>query len=397
MAKHSLYREGKRLSTHSTDVNALQAALADYERTKGKTYRIDPPGIDYDFSKLLTPVVLPKPTEPKPTDPVVSKPGKKWNPGHYLGANAFGFPKNDYGRREVYDLAKDQLFKGGVMRLTWGMLEQEQGKYDFSQIDKDVAYVKSIGKKLILELWWEGYKLERQGDFSDVRYFPDYIIARPDSIKLSGGYYSINLDDPWLMDRFIALTGALAARYDKEPTVEMLAINETAHERGIEWPRAIPIIAKQWPTTNVVLYMNWIESPELASEVMAILAANKIGVGGPDTLPPESEGGRYSEDMGSRALRGAGVDAIFQDGPQHGSGDFGSVDYRGRVPIAYGYQAIHNIPPATLIKYQMNTLKVTHSIWAVDHEQTQELNFYDGVLPAVKSVSGRTVTTNPYP
>jgi hypothetical protein len=319
---------------------------------------------------------------------------KKWTPGHYLSANAFGFAKNDWGRRQTYDLAKNPLFKGGLIRLAWGALEPQKDRYDFSQIDKDLAYVKSIGKKLIIEVWWEGYKPESVGQGGD-RYFPDYIVAIPDSIKESGGYWSINLDDPYLMDRFIALCAALAARYDNDPAVELFAINETAHETGREWPRAVPLIASKWKHTNVVLYMNWIDGADLARTVMATLAANSAGVGGPDTLPPESEGGRFGEDMGSRALRGVGRDAIYQDSPEHGYGDFGSTDYRGRVPVAYNYQAIHGIPPSTLIKYQLDTLKATHIIWGVDHEQKPALNYYDGILPIVQGVNGKTETACP--
>jgi hypothetical protein len=344
----------------------------------------------------VAPAPTPSPTPtPQPTETGSASAGvHKWTPGHYVSANAFGFPKNDWGRQQTYDLTKQYpQFAGGLVRFAWGQLEQQQGRYDFSQIDKDLAYVKSIGKKLIIEIWWEGYKLESVGQAGD-RYFPDYILARSGSVQESGGYYSINLDDPWLMDRFIALCAALAARYDADPAVEMFAINETAHEPGYQWPRAIPLIARQWKQTSVVLYMNWI-AHDLPKLVMDTLAANAVGVGAPDTLPPESDGGRYGEDMGSRALRGAGVQPVYQDNPQYGSADFGTTDYRGRIPVAYNFQAIHSIPPSTLIKYQMNTLKVTHSIWAVDHEQTPALNFYDGILPAVQSISFKTVTACP--
>jgi len=314
---------------------------------------------------------------------------RKWNPGHYVRANALGFPENDATRQSVYDLTRNNpLFKGGLITVTWGEVEPIEGQYDFSQIDKDLAYLKSMGKMLIIEVWWQKY-----GGDVNARYFPQYIIDAGGigSIPSQNEHHVLINEQQWA-DRYIALQRALAARYDGDPGVEQVVITETASTSAYEFKYIVPAVAAFWSKTAVVLYMNWVDTPELARDLMAICAQNAVGVGGPDILPPKPIS-PTGEDNGSRALRGVGRDSLYSDGTN--IGDFGSIDYRGRIPVSYSYEALFNIPPSALIGYAMNTLKATHIVWGVNNSLPAGQDWPTGVLPTVQSVSGLTSTAMP--
>jgi hypothetical protein len=311
---------------------------------------------------------------------------KKWHPGHYVRADAQAFPKSDQQRFEVYDRIRDKpLFQGGLILCTWGMLEPEQDKYDFSQIDKDLAYLKAMGKRLIIEVWWMKYD---EGASFD--YFPKYVVDEGGVKIRSNGNPVVRVDETRWMDRLVKLYQALATRYDSDPAVEQLIISETCLTPADEFRRAIPAIAAAWPQTPVILYLNWIESPQLGRELAAICGRYGVGLGGPDIIPPSPKGGPESETHGARLLRGAGKDT---------SGDWGSTDYRGRIPVSYSYEAYREGgPPAGLIGYALDVLKTTHIVWGVyDVHPGYIAPGWDwpAVLAAVKSVNGRITTGVP--
>jgi hypothetical protein len=280
------------------------------------------------------------------------------------------------------------LIKGALMTVPWGSVETSQGVYDFSQIDKDLAYLKAMGKRLILEVWWMNYwnTLPSAPQSGGVYWLPDYMISNGCAAAAtysSGVGYTVQLHQQACMDRLIALFQALAQRYNSDPNIEQIIITEPSVPYAsydsnaflTQFQRLVAAIPAAWPNTSRAFYMNWFDQP---GTMAASAAQNGVGLGGPDTLPPPPIG--PWEDDGSQALRGAG-------------GKYGTVDYRGRIPVSYSYEALYSIAPASLMSYALGTLKVTHMAWAANDNLASNLNWDTGVIPAITAVNGQVGST----
>lgn len=311
--------------------------------------------------------------------------GKKWHPGNYMHVNEQIFTTTDSTRFAWYDRIKSEpLIKGAAIVAPWGVLEHQKGVYDFSQIDKDLAYLKGMNKRLIIEVWWMDYwHALPTVPQSGIGWLPDYIISNGCAIGGTNGGYTVQLHKQECMDPLIALFQALGKRYNADSSVEQIIITEPsfayptwdANLFYTQFQRLIPAVAAAWPNTSVAFYMNWFAQP---GGMAAINANNGVGIGGPDILPPSPIA--PSEDDGSRALRGAG-------------GNYGTVDYRGRIPVSYAYEAIYSLAPTVLIDYALNTLKATHIEWSATDGLSSQLNWDTGVMPVIKAKNGQVGST----
>jgi len=311
----------------------------------------------------------------------------KWHPGHYVRPSEQAFAYQDAARFAAYDRIRSNAnFKGGLLTVPWGVVEPKQGVYDFTQIDKDLAYLRSMGKQLIIEIWWMDY----WHSFTSARgagWIPDYMIdngcavaATWDSGATAGVGYTIQLHKQECMDPLIALFQALAARYNSNPNLEQVIITEPSTPYAswdptgylTQFKRLVAAVGTSWPNTSSVFYMNWFRQP---GEMMSALAAAGVGVGGPDVLPPPKQ-----EDDGSQALRGAG-------------GNFGTTDYRGRIPVSYSYETCCSVTPSALYDYAVNTLRTTHMAWTPTDSQSADMNWSTGVVPLVNARKGQVGST----
>jgi hypothetical protein len=156
--------------------------------------------------------------------PAPSAMARKWHPGHYLRANAQAFTFNRDARNAIWDRVRDEpLVKGGLLTVPWGTVEMNRGVYDFTEIDADVATMKAMGKKLIIEVWWMNYwhsiPSTPQGPQG---WLPDYVIATDCAAPtVRNGTpepgYTVKLNRAGCMDPLIELYRALGRRYDDEP------------------------------------------------------------------------------------------------------------------------------------------------------------------------------------
>jgi hypothetical protein len=256
--------------------------------------------------------------------------------------------------------------------------------YDFSAIDTELNYLKGMGKQLIVEIWGTNYwhatpTTPQRGN----RYVPDYLIDEGLVVGLEHGEedggYTAAWSNPRTMDYFIPLARALCERYNNEPGIEQFVFGETAVDGASEFRRLIQPAATACSKTPTVLHMNYVDNPELARELVALGARYGMGVGGPDILPPKPIS-PFGEDHASLVLRGAGV---AQTGGY--TGDYGTIDYRGVIPVSFQYQGIHEITPAELIDYALNTQRVTHLTWTAIDYMSSEMNWSTGILPTVRA------------
>jgi hypothetical protein len=303
---------------------------------------------------------------------------------------------------------------GGVRRYYWAQLEPSPGVYDFSLIESDLNYLKSMPtpKRLVIQVYDRDYKKS-----TPVGIVPNYLL---EDARYGGKYgwyvdngsrwygvapaksgYVARIWDPVVMDRWIALFRAIAARFDNEPYFEAVTGNETTpgmqgklppdfskEKLATEIKRWISEVVPAFPRTNVVVYMNFL-SGELA-DVMEYCYHHRCAAGDVDTVPlreysPTSQG----PTEGQRVIMG------LDGGPS----------YAGRMPVMLMASSASltgregpNSPDA-IYKYAMERLGVTHMFWVRQPTETdtasQKYSWNHGILPVIRANKGRINTACP--
>lgn len=320
-----------------------------------------------------------EPTNPTETQLI------KWHPGHYgLSLTPYNTTKIDWIHNDWSAILKsDDRFVGVNAFYSWYNLEpKKQGEYDFSAIDNDIAWINKNfpGKKLIIEIWTRDFSkktylptVPQNPNEQDTK-IPDYIISGDydNSQGVAGATYNSNgriaaFWAPPVLARLQALDSALAARYDKNPTVEMIKYDEysppapSKDAPQLEWSLNSMIeswkvfhmsMSKNWQNTNKILMANWPSdttgNPD--KTLIYFLQSIKLGIGGPDILPPKDKDSP-GETWGAMLLTGRGD-------------IYGNIDYRGTIPVAYEAEnPSWSINVADIEAYTYNTLQATHVGW----------------------------------
>lgn len=317
--------------------------------------------------KLVTGPVVP------PVIPPVIPPGgkaMKFNPGFGVRPDNLGYSYNSADRRDAFmQVCNDTNISLLLISVPWGSIEPKEGVYDFAPIDSDLAVAKQCGKRLIIEPWYQKYG-QPSDDGRDTRHFPQYIIDGGGVARMANGENHVKINEARWAERFYELYKALAARYDTDPNVEQVVITETASTSSpgsdskylLAFAPRVQALFKQ---TVVVAYPNWVDTPEQARDLLTILAANGMGVGAPDIIGPP---GMNYEDHSSKALRGVGVSSYWGGViPRAGeeTGDFGRVDYRGKLVVSYQFQGMNTVGADRIIDYAINELRATHLIFSM--------------------------------
>jgi hypothetical protein len=198
--------------------------------------------------------------------------------------------------------------EGVQVVYNWKSLEPAQGRYDFSQIETDLAFLEKRGKRLFVQL---------QDRFFDIgaRNVPRYLLEEP----VYGGGLAPQRDNPgegqpeghgWVAmqwnpavrARFQALLSALAKQFDGrvyginlpesavdiDPKVDSTGFDcDTYFDAEIENIRhARQVFQKSF----VVQYVNfwpceWEDDRRYMSRTFASAQEHRIGLGGPDIIP----------------------------------------------------------------------------------------------------------------
>jgi hypothetical protein len=205
-------------------------------------------------------------------------------------------------------------FEGAQVKYMWRRLERKQGEYDFSEIEHDLAFLKSKGKKLFIQIQ----------DSS----FDDAIMPIPPYLREEGAYhggadrqYEITGDDetharpagwvarrwdPAVRERFANLLAALGKQFDGR--IEGINLPETAvdfGETGKLYPAGftptlyrdgvlanMEALRKAFPQSVTIQYANFMPGDGAGRKEGSFLRAVyrratelHVGVGGPDLLP----------------------------------------------------------------------------------------------------------------
>ena len=191
---------------------------------------------------------------------------------------------------------------------SWKSLETSKGRYDFSQIERDLAYLESLNRKLFIQV---------QDRFFDVRHrnVPAYLLQEPNY----GGGLAAQSDNPgenqpeghgWVTqqwnpavrDRFQKLLTALAQKFDgrvwginlPESAADIDRKRDTTGFTCDRYFEAtlenIAHARKVFAKSHVVQYMNfwpceWENDRKYMSRAFEFASRNRIGLGGPDIVP----------------------------------------------------------------------------------------------------------------
>jgi hypothetical protein len=306
----------------------------------------------------------------------------KWHPGHYM--LIFRDSSHDaVMNRYIPEICKESALQGLQLKLNWNQLEKGEGEYDFSRVDDMYDALASCGKYLVLQV--------QVGDFttSDPSVFaPSYLLTNPaydgGVARTKNGYIARIWEEP-VMDRKIALSKALAARYDNRPYFEGIILAETATSQVqdgygfsgtayiTELKRAITEMVASWKSTNVIVFSNYMQDTSDAQfiDFVKFLRANRSTVGGPDTLPPP-----HSSTLGERVYRG----------------ELGGVDMRGQMPAMFAVQTPElggkegTFTPKQLYDHCVNTNRCSHMFWIRNMSNGGAEQKWDtGILPYLRT------------
>jgi hypothetical protein len=192
------------------------------------------------------------------------------------------------GNARIETLLQQPFITGLSVIYNWPELEPHLGQYDFSAIERDLAYVRRFNKTLMI--------MVRDKSFANNPLMPvppelaDYVVG--DSQR---GYIAKRWEAP-VNEAFRNLILALGARFNQTPGFRGFKTSETAP--GLRLPSGtqrayirnlsavIASMGRAFPDKETYFYMNWGPGGIAAMTAWANAAqASGVGLGGPDIHP----------------------------------------------------------------------------------------------------------------
>jgi hypothetical protein len=202
-----------------------------------------------------------------------------------------------------------RAFEGAQLKYTWKELEPEKDKYDFSNLQKDLDFLTSKGKRLFIQLQDASFDVARINVprylLEDKQYNGGAAKQLDDAGTAPIGWVSRRWD-PAVQARMQKLFAALGQRFDG--AIEGINLGETAigfGESGKQYPSGftpeqykngtlanMKALKRAFPKSTCIQYANfmpgeflpWTDHSYLRSVYQCAREAG-IGVGGPDLLP----------------------------------------------------------------------------------------------------------------
>nr|WP_242447346.1 beta-galactosidase [Nitrosomonas supralitoralis] len=231
--------------------------------------------------------------------------GVKWHPGHYYTIQNWANDDPIYMAKVYKELKATPALRGMQMRFLWGWIEKSQGVYDFSIIDKHLAKLTAMNKRLVIQVQTKSFD-------DDWKLIPDYLKAP----KYEGGAFkysdygpitsndgsryghNIKLWNPNVRDRLIALYRALGKRYNSHPNVEGIGMIETAMGQAVKplttaqtdkWFDNLIIVQQRmrdfFPNTMTIQEINY--PRDYLKQITTAMVKMGGALGCPDVYPDE--------------------------------------------------------------------------------------------------------------
>ncbi|PSJ15986.1 glycoside hydrolase, partial [Nitrosomonas supralitoralis] len=96
--------------------------------------------------------------------------GIKWHPGHYYTIQNWANDDPIYMAKVYKELKATPALRGMQMRFLWGWLEKSPGVYNFSIIDKHLAELTKMGKRMVIQVQTKSFD-------ADWKLIPNYLKA----------------------------------------------------------------------------------------------------------------------------------------------------------------------------------------------------------------------------
>lgn len=220
-----------------------------------------------------------------------------FHPGFYLSVGQ----SNDSPSAAFGVLTTLPEFVGGKRIYRWRDLEPTEGNYNFSQIEQDLTYLKSIGKRLWIQVFYTQFNgaqppLTPSYMWKDSVYGcgPDYYGTYARSAA-AGGWIPC-LWNSNVNNKLQSLYSALGNRFNGEEYFEGISLDETAIDTNAAKTnagynatavnaafKANSLAArKAFPDKIVMQHINY--APYNLVEFSSWLAQNEIGIGSPDVI-----------------------------------------------------------------------------------------------------------------
>lgn len=208
---------------------------------------------------------------------------------------------------ELTDLLKRPDIEGVQVVYSWKALEPRRGVYDFSEIDKDLALVSGLRKKLFIQIQDRFFSPEAR-NIPDYLFTPDYAgglvaqVDNPGEGKPQAMGWVATQWNPALRERYQALLTALAAAFDGK--AYGVNLPETAIDIDMKGDRTgfscdayfsaemdnLAAARQAFKQSVVVQYVNfwpceWDNDHRYMSRIFDYAAKNNVGLGGPDIIP----------------------------------------------------------------------------------------------------------------
>jgi hypothetical protein len=321
--------------------------------------------------------------------------GVKWHPGHYMLLDGVKHSAASQAAhfKQIDAIANEPAIKGVKLWLYWGAVEKSPGDYaaGYAIIDSYLKKLAASDKHLILSIQSRRYGNSDPKDLPEL--FPSYIVngAEYGISKMNNGMTTRSWQ-PATMDRLIALSKAMAARYDRHPNFEMyqteetsvgVAKNQDGYSLGAyatQLKRLIDSSAPAWDNTVLRLSANFFGGDTQMAELIAYCAARGVAIGGPDVIPDQTI-------QANRVFAGTAG---------------GSKDFRGVVPWISEIQSPSlgghegTFTPRELYDDGMNQMQANYFVWYRNTWQGGPDQKWDsGILPFIRSIKGATKTTCP--
>jgi hypothetical protein len=280
-----------------------------------------------------------------------------------------------------------KALEGAQLKYTWRELERQRDQYDFGDIQRDLSFLQSKGKKLFIQLQDASFdtnmvpipryllKDARYHGGADLQY---YIESDDEEHATPQGWVARRWDSA-VQERFHQLLLALGHQFDGR--IEGINLPETAvdfGESGRLFPRGFTpdvyrdevltnmmVLKRAFPRSVAMQYANFMPGgqPYLQS-VYRWAEKLKVGMGGPDLLPykPWQMANSYPLIRESAGVVPSGI--AVQDG-----------NYEHRNPRT-GQQV--TVPE--LVEFATQYLRVNYIFWC-----TQEPYYSQKLLPLLQA------------
>ncbi len=343
----------------------------------------------------------------------------KWNPGHYVWVGGPGYDSRIQANTSAFlsSTAKDPNVAGIQVIFRWAELEGDTpGDYSrgFALLDGLLAKLaaRPVPKHLMIGVGDRTFG----GGLSSVPagLYPAYIVNMPNGVAVApvGSHWAgslntmVHMDNPAVVDHFIALIQAYGQRYNSNPLLEMVtpwgesAVSSSA---GINGPafleqmkRTYAAASQAWPNTLLRWPLNWAGSDQSILSILAFARTlPQSAIGGPDPEVPLPLMSDYPS--GVRTIQ---ANQVFR-GLSSGSNSAPAYeDLRGKMPWVGEYQGgarigVGSVLPQDFGNYEINVMHASHLIymyntWAPANTPANDPHKWMAQLTYIHSTNGAT-------